>query len=77
MEMFENLVPLREFCRQNSWPRLAQWHHWIYTKAHIAEACVKKIGGRYLIDVQALEDYIMNATVEELHAHNTLQSRAR
>ena len=70
MEVLENLIPLREFCRQNTWPRLPQWHHWIYNHASIAESCVKKIGGRYMIDVKALEHYIMSATLEELHSNN-------
>lgn len=60
-----NLVELRPYCRRNPWPRLSQWHHWIYSKHPIAEACVKKIGGRYLIDLSALMAYIKQASLEE------------
>ena len=73
MEVLENLVPLREFCRENRWPRLPQWHHWIYNNAAIAKSCVKKIGGRYMIDVKALECYIMSATLQELSSNNERQ----
>ena len=65
MQTLKNFVPLREFCRQNSWPRLSQWHNWIYTSSPIAEKCVKRIGGRYLIDVNAFETYVKNATLRE------------
>jgi hypothetical protein len=60
-----NLAELRSYCRQNRWPRLSQWHHWIYSKHPIAAACVKKIGGRYLIDLGALTSYIQSASLEE------------
>jgi len=65
VELFKNFIPLREYCRKNSWPRLTQWHHWIYKRAPLAESCVKKIGGRYLIDVKAFQNYIANATLQE------------
>ncbi|MCB1181745.1 MAG: hypothetical protein KDK55_06990 [Chlamydiia bacterium] len=65
MQVLKNLVPLREYCRRNEWPRLPQWHHWIYSKAPIAKKCVKKIGGRYLIDLEAFQKCIENATLEE------------
>lgn len=65
MQILKNMIPLREFCRQNSWPRLSQWHHWIYSQAPIAKKCVKKVGGRYLIDIGAFESYISNATLKE------------
>ena len=65
MLTIENLIPLRKYCRQNEWPRLAQWHHWIYCKRPVAVQCVKKIGGRYLIDLSAFESYIKSATIDE------------
>jgi hypothetical protein len=65
MQIHKNLIPLREYCRQNSWPRLSQWHHWIYTQSPVAQKCIKKIGGRYLVDVFAFESYIKNATLSE------------
>lgn len=63
----EFLIPLRVHCRrnQNKWPRLSQWHHWIYSKHPIAKACVKKIGGRYLIDLEAFNTYVKNASLQE------------
>lgn len=63
MQILENFVPLREFCRQNKWPRLSQWHHWIYSRAPVAEQCIKRIGGRYLVDVKAFHEYISSATL--------------
>lgn len=66
MEILKNLIPLRDYCRQNPWPRLAQWHHWIYSRNPIALKCVKKIGGRYMLDLQALQIYITHATLEEV-----------
>ncbi len=66
MEILKNFIPLREYCRQNSWPRLAQWHHWIYSRNPIALKCVKRIGGRYMLDIQALQSYINHATLEEV-----------
>jgi len=60
-----NLVPLRVFCRTAPWPRLTQWHHWIYSQHVIAQTCVKKIGGRYLIDTDAFEKYVQNASLQE------------
>lgn len=64
MEFIANLVPLRDYCRKNSWPRLPQWNYWIQNKHPIAKACVKKIGSRYLIDTQALEKHIQNASID-------------
>lgn len=65
METIEKLIPLREYCRKNPWPRLPQWHHWIYKKQPVALKCVKRIGGRYMIDLAAFEDYIKRATLDE------------
>ena len=65
MQVLQNLVPLREYCRRHEWPRLAQWHHWIYAKSPIAKKCVKRIGGRYLIDLEAFQQYVENAALEE------------
>jgi len=65
VNVVKNYVPLRDYCRQNHWPRLSQWHHWIYNQAPIARQCVKKIGGRYLIDVSAFEGYVDSATLVE------------
>jgi hypothetical protein len=59
------LLPLRAYCRRYEWPRLPQWHHWIYSKAPVAKLCVKKIGGRYLIDVEAFQAYVEEAGLEE------------
>lgn len=57
-EMMNNLIPLREFCRKNKWPRLPQWEQWINESKPIAQMCVKKIGGLYLVDLKAFEKYI-------------------
>lgn len=65
MEMLKHLIPLRTYCRQNDWPRLPQWHHWIYRKHPLAMQCVKKIGGRYMIDLKAFEQYVMLATLDQ------------
>ena len=65
MQMLETIIPLREYCRNHKWPRLPQWHHWIYVEAPIAKACVKKIGGRYLIDVSAFQKYVESASLTE------------
>jgi len=65
MLTIENLIPLRKYCRQNTWPRLPQWHHWIYRKHPVALKCIKKIGGRYMIDLMAFENYIKTATLDE------------
>lgn len=65
MEILQNLIPLRDYCRQNSWPRLAQWNHWIYSRNPIAMKCVKKIGGRYMLDLQALKTYVDQATLQQ------------
>lgn len=73
MDIVKSLIPLREYCRKNPWPRLTQWNHWIYTRAPIAEKCVKKIGGRYLIDINAFQSYLSCATLEE--PHTTSNSR--
>lgn len=64
--MNKTLVPLRDHCRKTNWPRLSQWHHWIYSENPVAKACIKKIGGRYLVDVEALEDYISKASLHEV-----------
>lgn len=60
-----NLIPLRDYCKNNKWPRLPQWHHWIYSRNKVALTCIKKIGNRYLIDLQAWEAYQNNATLDE------------
>lgn len=65
MQQLKNLISLREYCRQHAWPRLPQWNHWITAKNPVAKACVKKIGGRYLIDLAAFESFVKNATLEE------------
>lgn len=64
MERIKNLVELREYCRQNKWPRLPQWQHWIYARKPIAIECIKKVGGRYLIDLDALQNHIANASID-------------
>ena len=69
MQTLKNFVPLRQYCRQNDWPRLTQWYHWIYSSADIAEKCVKKIGGRYLVDVVTFHNYVANATLCEYQPH--------
>ena len=61
----ESLVPLREFCRKRLWPRLPQWYHWINAGHPIALASIKKIGNRYLVDTEALDKYVMEATLNE------------
>lgn len=65
MNEFKNLILLREYCRKNEWPRLPQWQHWIYARKPIAQQCIKKVAGRYLIDLTAFEAYIANASLEE------------
>lgn len=58
---FNSLVPLREYCRSHPWPRLSQWHHWIYSENTIAKKCVKRIGGRYMVDVLAFQEFVEKA----------------
>lgn len=65
MEALKNLVSLRDYCRNNTWPRLPQWQHWITSRKPIAQACVKKVGGRYMLDLNAFNNYIKNASLEE------------
>lgn len=65
MDAIKNLIPLREYCSKYNWPRLPQWHHWIYSKNAVAQACIKKISNRYMIDLKAFETYINNATLDE------------
>lgn len=61
----ERLIPLRQFCRNRAWPRLPQFQNWINRRHRIAVACIKKIGKRYLIDVEAFENYIREASIDE------------
>jgi len=65
MEELSNLQPLREFCRKTNWPRLTQFNHWINSRNPIAQKCIKKIGGRYVIDTNAFYSIVRNATLEE------------
>lgn len=65
MEELRSLEPLREFCRKTTWPRLTQFNHWINSRHHIAQKCIKKIGGRYVIDTKAFGEIVRNATLEE------------
>lgn len=65
MEYVKRLIPLREYCRQHEWPRLPQWHHWIYSKHAVALKCIKRIGGRYMVDMGAFEEYVKKATLME------------
>lgn len=65
MQQLKNLITLRQYCEENDWPRLPQWQHWIYTKKPIAVRCIKKIGGRYLVDIKAWQEYVANATLDE------------
>ena len=64
MQTLETIVPLRDYCRSHKWPRLPQWHHWIYVEAPVAKACVKKIGGRYLIDCCITNNSVTQNTKE-------------
>lgn len=63
-QQIEKLIELREYCRTHKWPRLAQWQHWIYSRNPIALACVKKVGGRYIINLEAFNDHVQSATIE-------------
>ncbi len=65
MQPLKTLISLRDYCRNNDWPRLPQWHHWIYERKPIALQCIKKIAGRYMLDLVAFENYIKNATIDE------------
>jgi hypothetical protein len=65
MEALKNLQPLREFCRKNPWPRITQWNHWINSRHSIALKTIKKIGGRYVLDVEAFQEIVRNATLDE------------
>lgn len=64
VQSLKNLISLRDYCKNNKWPRLPQWQHWINSKNPIAIACVKKVGGRYMIDLAALENYVKNCTLD-------------
>lgn len=59
----ETLVPLREYCRNHHWPRLSQWHHWIYSENKIAKKCIKRIGGRYMVDTNAFEKFVSESSL--------------
>ncbi len=65
MQILETIIPLRDYCRSHKWPRLPQWHHWIYAGAPVAKACIKKVGGRYLVDLSAFQKYVESATLVE------------
>ena len=65
LDIQEKLIPLRDFCRNREWPRLSQWNHWIYSRSPIALACVKRIGGRYMIDLEEFQRYIKDASLDE------------
>ena len=65
MEALKNLQPLREFCRENPWPRITQWNHWIATRHDIALKTVKKIGGRYVLDLEAFQEIVRSATLDD------------
>jgi hypothetical protein len=65
MEKVKNLVSLRNYCRENEWPRLPQWQHWIYSKKPIAQKCIKMIGGVYYVNLDAFQKYLDNATINE------------
>ncbi len=65
MQVIKNLISLSEYCHQNEWPRKTIWRHWIYSKKPIAVKCVKKIGGKYFIDLKAFQDHIESASLEE------------
>lgn len=69
MEHYKILILLREYCWQNTWPRVPQWHHWIYVEATIARACVTKIGDRYLIDLPAFQKHVESASLVERGGH--------
>jgi hypothetical protein len=64
MQQIEQLMELREYCRTHKWPRLPQWQHWIYSRNPIAISCVKKVGGRYIINLEAFQNHIQNATID-------------
>lgn len=61
----KQLISLRDYCRQHEWPRLPQWQHWITARKPIAQKCIKKIGGRYHVDLEAFESYISKANLDE------------
>jgi hypothetical protein len=65
MQNIKNLISLRDYCRQNKWPRLPQWQGWITSKKPIAVECIKKIGGRYMVDLDKFQKHIENATLED------------
>ena len=65
MEQHKNLKSLRDYCRENEWPRLPQWQYWIYTRKPIARECIKMIGGIYYISLDALQKYLNNASLDE------------
>ena len=64
MECVKSLISLRTYCRENPWPRLPQWQHWITTRKPIAIQCIKKIGGRYMVDLKAFQEYVKNASID-------------
>lgn len=65
MKQIENFIELREYCRQKKWPRLAQWQHWITARKPIAIECVKKVAGRYVIDLEAFQRHITNSSIDK------------
>ena len=65
MKLTQNLIPLREYCCRHEWPRLPQWHHWIYAK-----------NTRYLIDLNAFQKCIEIIALEETPVKKTWRSDA-
>lgn len=65
MEFLDKLISLQQYCRQHEWPRLPQWNYWIAIRKPVAVQCVKKIGGRYMLDMVAFQSFIQNASIEE------------
>lgn len=65
MESIKNLLSLPDYCKKFEWPRKPQWFHWVYSRHPIAKACVKKLGNRYMIDLEAFEKYVKNATLDD------------
>lgn len=64
MDLMKDLVNLRVFCKENDFPRLPQWQHWITSKHPIAQKCIKKIANRYWVNIVELKKYIESSGLE-------------
>lgn len=64
MTDLNDYIPLRDFCREVSWPRITQFNHWITSKHPLAKKCIKKVGGRYIINKKLFTEIVSRSNLE-------------